>query len=306
MARAPILPRSAQDPTGIDRVERGAIKAFERKLRQILAGYQKSIENFPSRLVVNARYVFELDAGVLEATLQRLDTLVDAILLGTSASSNWFFEAYVAVAYQRGTSQAYTNLSTQSPAYAGGRQDLGTLLRSAPYQRRLGVISARVFESMKGLSGQVKADMSRVLTDGLGRGLNPREIARNLAEQTKIENSRARRIARTEVPTALRRARWDERDAAAEDYALNTKLMHISALSPTTRVTHARRHGRLFTSEEVRDWYAVDANSINCKCSQVEVMVDDNGKPLVPAIVDRARQNYRVMKSRSDAPWAEE
>jgi hypothetical protein len=56
--------------------------------------------------------------------------------------------------------------------------------------------------------------MARVLTDGVGRGLNPLDIARNLT--TRPVERRANRIARTEVTTALRRAKWDE-DQEAND-----------------------------------------------------------------------------------------
>ena len=210
------------------------------------------------------------------------------------------------VAYQRGTAQEFANLGQQSPAYKAGRDSLQALLRSEPYQARLSLVRARQFEEMKGLSGQVKADMSRILSDGIGRGLNPRDIARNLTEQTGIEARRGHRIARTEVPMALRRARWDEQDQAQEDYGTQAKLMHMSALSPTTRLTHARRHAKLFTSEETREWYARDANAINCKCSQVSVLVDEKGEPLVPAIVDRARKNYQVMKDKGNGPWADD
>ena len=82
--------------------------------------------------------------------------------------------------------------------------------------------------------------------------------------------------------------------------------MHMSALSPSTRATHAARHARLYTSDEVRDWYSRDGNSINCKCGQVEVLVDDEGNPVVPAIVERVRRNYQVMKAKGRGPWAKE
>ena len=51
----------------------------------------------------------------------------------------------------------------------------------------MALVRARVFEEMKGLSGQVKADMARILTDGIARGLNPREVAKNLTNQAGIE-----------------------------------------------------------------------------------------------------------------------
>src|SRR5690606_32096001 len=182
----------------------------------------------------------------------------------------WFFEAYVAVAYRRGTAQEFANLAQQSPAYLAGQQDLAAIMRSDPYRRRMALVQAREFEEMQKLAGDVRADMARILTEGIGRGLNPRTIARNLTDQAGIEHRRANKIARTEITTALRRARWDESDEATEKYGLRGKQMHLSALSPTTRATHAARHGNLYTTEQVRDWYSQDGNSINCKCSQTD------------------------------------
>ncbi|WP_313124864.1 phage minor head protein, partial [Pseudescherichia sp.] len=152
------------------------------------------------------------------------------------------------------------------------------------------LVRTRVFEEMKNLSARTKSDMARILTDGIGRGQNPRDIAKRLTEQTGMEIGRAKRIARTEITTALRRARWDESDEAEAQYGIMTRQMHLSALSPTTRRKHALRHGHLYTTEEVRDWYSVDGNAINCKCTQVAVLVDADGRPLNPNVIDMAKK----------------
>ena len=81
------------------------------------------------------------------------------------------------------------------------------------------------------------------------------------------------------------------------------KLMHMSALSPTTRKTHADRHGNLYSPAEVREWWARESNAVDCKCSVVVVLVDELGKPLVERIVSRAKANYAVMKLRGKGPW---
>ncbi|TNF65332.1 phage head morphogenesis protein, partial [Streptococcus salivarius] len=232
--------------------------------------------------------------------------VTDAILLEGGQNQLWFFEEYVRVAYERGTAQEYTNLSQQSQAYSRLRESLPTLVQSEPYRNRLGLLRAREFEEMRGLSNQVKADMSRVLTDGLARGLGPTDVARNLTEQTGIEQSRANRIARTETSTALRRARMDEADQAREDLNLRTMEMHVSALSTTTRVTHARRHGKLFTTDQQREWWSEGANSIACKCTTLSVMVDEKGEPLVPGFVERARANFKKQAEREDMPWVKD
>lgn len=307
MARAPILPTNRLDPTGVDRLERGAMLEFERRFRWIRNGYLEALERIPVEPAINKRYLFNLDPTLLGVVLAGLDSMVDAILLAGGEDKLWFFESFVRVAHQRGTAQQFANLSQQSPVYHAGRQTLQNILLSEPYRRRVALVRAREFEEMKGLGGIVKATLNRVLTESMARGKNPREVAKDIEAATdQINDVRARRIARTEIPTALRRARLDEADDATERYGLRSLEMHISALSPTTRIEHAKRHATLHTTEEQRDWWAEDANAINCKCSTVTVLVDEKNQPLVPAIVERARRNYQVMKAKGRGPWAKE
>lgn len=262
--RPALLPKSLVDPTGMDSLERSAMREFSTRINKVLRAYKDALERIPAEPVVNAKYTFRLDSFLLGTILAQLDAEVNAILLEGGEQSLWFTESYVAVAAARGTSQAYHNLAVQSPAYREGRGTIAQLLNSQPYIRRMALVRAREFEEMKGLTGNVKANMGRVLTDGIGRGLSPREIARSLTEQAGIEKGRANRIARTEITTALRRARWDETEDAKEEFGFYSKEMHLSALSPSTRRSHAARHSKLFDIEEVREWWAKDANSINC------------------------------------------
>ncbi len=301
----PILPGNWVDPTGVDRLERGAIREFTRRLRKIGRAYKAALERIPAEPAVNRKYVFALDSFSLRSILDGLGAVVDSILLDGGERENWFLRQYVEVATARGTAQEFANLAQQSPVYKAGREDLQSILRSGPYLRRMALTQARTFDELKGLSARVKTTMNRVLTEGIGRGQNPREIARKLTEQTGIEGGRAKLIARTEVPMALRQARWDESDDAKDAFGLNMKEMHLSALSRTTRATHAARHAKLFTTEAVRDWYGKDGNVYQCKCSQVSVLVDDDGKPIVPAIVERAKQAKQKMQERGYG-WAKD
>lgn len=298
-----LLPKDGRDPLASDALERKAMQDFSGRLNRISKAYRDSLDRIPVELAVNAKYTFLLDGFLLSSIMQNLDGIVDAILLEGGESGLWFSEGYVAVAATRGIAQEYANLSAQSPAYKAGRGTIQDILRSAPHRRRMALMYAREFEEMKGLAGNVKANLGRVLTDGIGRGLNPREIAKTITAQTGIEKGRANRIARTEITTALRRARLDESDDAKEQYGLRSKEMHFSALSPTTRRTHADRHGKLFTTDEQREWWAKDANAIQCKCSSISVLIDSEGNPLVPAIIDRAKRAKENMAKRGYA-WS--
>lgn len=105
---------------------------------------------------------------------------------------------------------------------------------------------------------------------------------------------------------AMRIKRIDDEEAAALKYGTRYLLMQLSALSPSTRRSHAERHGKLYTFQEVRDWYASGSNIIGCKCSFVSVLVDAQGNPVVPGIVERARQIYLKTKSTTEYEWTKD
>ncbi|HHR5813662.1 TPA: phage minor head protein [Providencia alcalifaciens] len=303
--RTAIRAGTKADPTAVDKLERGAMKAFARRIKKVSQGYIQLLNRIPSEPVVNKKYQFDLDPNYLSIILRDGELMVDEVLLQGGEFNNFFFNEYVSTAYERGTAQQYANLAQQSTAYAATQQSVATILLSQPYQLRMALVRARVFEEMKGLSAQIKADMARVLTDGIARGLNPREVARNLNEQSGIEIRRANRIARTEVTTALRRARLDEADEAREMLGLETREVHISALSPTTRLNHASRHGKIFTTDEQRDWWARDGNSINCKCSTVTILTDKEGRPYNDTLLNKLKEEKEAMKERG-YQWVEE
>ncbi|MRF66587.1 phage head morphogenesis protein [Escherichia coli] len=303
--RTAIRAGTKADPTAVDKLERGAMKAFAKRIKKVSQGYIQLLNRIPSEPVVNKKYQFDLDPNYLSIILRDGELMVDEVLLQGGEFNNFFFNEYVSTAYERGTAQEYANLAQQSTAYAATQQSVATILLSEPYQLRMALVRARVFEEMKGLSAQVKADMARILTDGIARGLNPREVARNLNDQSGIEIRRANRVARTEITTALRRARMDEADEASEVLNLETRQVHISALSPTTRPNHASRHGKIFTTDEQRDWWAVDGNSINCKCSTVTILTNKEGRPYNDTLLNKLKEEKEAMKERG-YQWAEE
>lgn len=302
-----ILPRRPADPTGVDSIEKSAVNDARSRLRKISKVYIDGLKTIPSSLAVNAKYAFLLDPATLEMILSGAGATVEELLLeGGKGDGLWIQQKYVAVAYAKGTQQEWANLAAQSPVYKAGYQRFADLVQLPAFRARVGILAARQYEEMEGLAGDTRKTMSRILVDGLTRGRNPRDIAKDIERSTDILISRARRIARTEVTSALRRARWDEHDSAVENLKLKFKLMHYSALSPTTRLKHAERHAHLFTSEEVRDWYSEDANSINCKCTQISVLVDDQGNPVAPRIIERARETEKKMRERAAGPWSTE
>lgn len=287
----PIRPGSSADPTGQDRRERGAMRDFRRRVRHCLKLYRQLLARIDfEEVTVNAKaYTFRTDPRVISAMLDEVARLVDATLLEGGEQALWFTQDYVIPAYQAGTSQTWANLGAQSKAYRASRETLTQLYTSPPYLRRITLLRAREFEEMKGFAADLKRRMAFTLSQGLANGFGSLEIGRRLAEANGIDERRANTIARTEVNTALRTARLDESDQARRELSIETTQMQLSALSPTTRRSHRARHGTLHSSQEMRQWWSVDGNSINCKCTTVEVLVGSDGKPLFPDFVESTR-----------------
>lgn len=298
----PILPRSKTDPVGTNDIELAAMRDFRSRFKKISKAYQNALSIIPTSPVVNKKYEYRIDRALMQSVLDGAANVVSQQLLEGDKESVWFFSAYVAKAYQRGTAQEFANLSRQSPAYQAGQMSMQNILMSDPYRRRIGLIAAREFEQMEGLVGDTKARMSRVLADGIARGRNPKDVAKSLsAEADAITRQRANTIARTEIGGALRNARLDETEDAENRYGLLTMEMHLSALSPTSRESHIVIHGKLRTRDEVRGWYSEGGNAINCKCNEIAVLVYPSGEPIVQSTVDRAVKQRKEYLAKNDA-----
>lgn len=289
----PIVPRSAKDPLGIDKQVRAAESAFDNRFDELakLAFdlYFPALDESAIRVrVMNRVYEFMLDPDRLKALSAELRAMIERILLDGGEDDLWLIRGYIMPAYQTGTAQQWANLAAQSAIYAAARPSLVDLIRTPIYQRRIGYLHARVFEDMRGMTADVAKSVSRILSDGMAKGQHPRALAQAIADAMNDQKYRGYRIARTELGNAMRQARMDEADNAAREFGIKSKEMHVSAFSPTTRPTHADRSGRLFTREEQREWWSRDANAINCKCATLSVLVDDDGKPLAPSVIEKA------------------
>lgn len=284
---SPILPSNAADPTGVDRLERGAIIRLNKVVNNARAIYAGLIDRIGYAPVVNQKYSFQLSAEQLLSLLEIAGDDVDRLFQAHNADQIWFFDEYVRTAYQRGTAQEFANLSAQSPVYAQERQGLLGLLRSSSYRDRLGILKARIVEGVKGFAQSIKTRLSDAFTRAIGYGLSPSEIKKAMKEQDRALKAQGALMARTEVAGALRQARQDETEQANDD-GYRTMLLHLSAFAPTTRPSHAARHGNLCTVAEVRSWYSKNGNRYNCKCSHIAVLVDKDNNPLSKTILRRA------------------
>lgn len=291
----PILPTNPADPLGTSRRERGAINEMSKRVRQCGKAYRDALGSI-TFLAVNAKqYEFLTSPDAVDMLLSDLANTVAQIM---NDGGRWLFTGYVRPSYQQGTAKANANLSNQSKLYAEARP-LEQLLTSPPYLKRLQLLRGRLFNEMEGIVGDVATTLARTLTQGLADGVGPLEIGKRISEATGVVESRANRIARTETGEALREGRLAETEDA-QTLGINVGVLHLSALSPTSRKTHVERHGWVGTVAQERAWYAEGANRINCKCTPSEILLNDDGTPMFEDVVERTR------KARTDYEASEE
>ena len=305
-----MLPNDPTDPTNQDGRIDAASKALRGRVAQCVKVYRdvlgliqfdKVTTNGDARVTNATTYVFRTLPDVLAQYLAAAAAKVDEIMLEGGVRNIWFAAQYVEAAYQTGAARNRANLAAQSAVYRAKWPDLRALLLSEPYQRRMSMLYAREFEEMAGLAAEIKRDMAQILTAGMGNGIGPLVISKQMTEQLGIEKRRADRIARTEINAAHTNARMDQAQDAKVELDLDSREMHVSALSPTTRLTHAARHATLHTVQDQRDWWARDGNRINCKCSTVTVLVNKAGVPLSPSIVQAAKAQKTRIKAEAAA-----
>ncbi|MBZ7241590.1 phage minor head protein [Klebsiella michiganensis] len=297
--KSPVIPRSKVDPTmsrkSVSKMERDiedryyeikvALKAlFDQRLTGRERESNSNNWHFlchvngaePTLYQVNAgKFIYDMSAQELAELLEAVQDILDDYLLDGGEQNLWAMD-YVVAEAQRGTLEAFNNLSQQSQVYAS-QTTLQQLLSSPGYLNQIASARLTTFSDWKVISDTARGDLTNIITDAVARGVNPRETASVISKRLDVSMSKAKNIAQTEQVGALREAQWNETDWASERLGLNTGLLHLSALKPTTRTTHAFWHGKVRTVQEVRDWYAVDGNKYHCYCSQIPVLLNDDG-----------------------------
>lgn len=247
----------------------------------------------PSLYQVNAgKFIYDMTAAELADLLQVVQSILDDELLDGGSQNLWAMD-YVIAEYDRGTLNAFTNLSVQSQVYAS-QTTLQQMLSSPGHLNQVAAARLTTFSDWKVISDTARSDLTNIITDAVARGVNPRETASVISKRLDVSMSKAKTIAQTEQVGALREAQWNETEWASERLGLNTGLLHLSALKPTTRTTHAFWHGKVRTVQEVRDWYAVDGNKYHCYCSQIPVLLNNDGSIFNEGLADKLKKERQA------------
>ncbi|EMM2634064.1 phage head morphogenesis protein [Enterobacter hormaechei] len=319
----PIVPRSKVDPTrsskqvtamfrDIEERYLGIKRALKALFDQRLTGREREVNSHNWHFLchdhgadmrlyqVNAgKFIYDMSAQELADLLEAVQGILDDYLLEGGEQNLWAMD-YVVAEAQRGTLEAFNNLSQQSQVYAS-QTTLQQLLSSPGYLNQISAARLTTFSDWKVISDTARGDLTNIITDAVARGVNPRETASVISKRLDVSMSKAKTIAQTEQVGALREAQWNETDWASERLGLNTGLLHLSALKPTTRTTHAFWHGKVRTVQEVRDWYAVDGNKYHCYCSQIPVLLNDDGSIFNEGLADKLKKERQQWTTKEAA-----
>ncbi|MBL1476895.1 phage head morphogenesis protein, partial [Klebsiella pneumoniae] len=135
----------------------------------------------PTLYQVNAgKFIYDMSAQELADLLEAVQVILDDYLLEGGEQSLWAMD-YVAAEAQRGTLEAFNNLSQQSQVYAS-QTTLQQLLSSPAYQNQIASAYISTYSDWKLEADRARGDLANIIADAVGRGVNPRETAQVISK----------------------------------------------------------------------------------------------------------------------------
>lgn len=281
-----------QDPTRQGGNRRKAEKELIRRLVGAQAEIKQYLLSLPTTkrqapdgnsLLLN-REVYEYQPDTYAQLRQFIAQTINKWLElgGTGKPPKWFFDTQIMAAYDSGASETIATIALLLALLPAKRTlidvSFENIVVTYGYRQRMQYSLEQSYTSVQKLGNDVAADAARAVSEKIDSGMSPVTLAAAAALVFDKARKRSKLIAENEINNAFRKAKQAEAEALAAALGLNIKVLHRSALLPTTRAWHAARHGKIYTIQEQAIWWSQDANSINCHCSVSEVIVDADGK----------------------------
>lgn len=286
------------DPTGQSSRRRKATRSLDTRLNQAEKRIKPLIRDLqPERRVVtpvrnNETIVYEYHMSPAEilALEAQIRTIINEELgtIGDSVEPDWFWSDQIEPPYREGTVEEInrTNQLISAALIAGLIPQDGFIQPVAvesvifsrdAFQVPLNNLIAQNYSTIKSLSDRTAAQVIQEINSGINAGLSRSDIIDLIEERFDVSRSNAKRIADTEINRAYNDGKLNATEQIGRRTGVRTAVLHISALLPTTRDTHADRHGKAYTVEDQLRWWNSGVNRINCKCSTNSVLIDNRG-----------------------------
>lgn len=280
----PIRVGDADDRTGARRISASALADIRRRYRALTKRVVAAFEMIPVYLV-NApedeydRHAYGSTPDAIGRTISDIQAAIDEYI-GSFRSSDAWYGVYIEQAMHAGAAQSVANLTAISEAYAATRT-LGDAVLSPAHALRVEMAKVKSYEHWKGVSADIRQEMAQIIGRAIADGKNPKSVVTEIKNRLDVSRSKAAQYAQTDITDTLRQARWAEAEHARDSLGIRLALLWTSALKPTTRPWHASRHGRVYTTAQVKAFYGDKGNRYNCFCGQTECLLDEDGKPIL-------------------------
>jgi len=210
------------------------------------------------------------------------------VITGPGMSADAYWADFIERGYRQGAGRAFEDTrrwkwgAGEGEFYAGTKKQF--LLDSFAFpiaKEKVELVAGRVFTDLKGITQDMGTRMTRVLTEGLVQGMNPREVARRLNKQVEIGRKRAFRIAQTETIRAHAEGQLDALEMlGVEELGVavewSTSGLGVTELgNPSPCEVCAPLQGIVMKLEEAR---GLLPRHPNCRCSYIPANVGESTK----------------------------
>jgi len=290
--------KTKQDPTGQAKNRKRGEKALKKRLndsqRKVIRLFntiprtRKQRVELRNEQHITTVYDYEISAAESLALAGFVGSILNKELLESQINPppNWYWRTIIERPYASGTAeevvifnQLINSAGVKAPTTGFPLGDIRVqdVLLSPEYSEALAGVLADNTNSIRTLSQTTANQVMTQINLGIDAGDSPRVISQAIQGRFDVARSSADRIARTEVNKAYNDSKIDFTNIASEKTGLRAGVIHVSALIPTTRTTHAARHGNAYTTAQQQQWWNQGANRINCLCSTISVLIDSKG-----------------------------
>ena len=298
-AKPLVMKKTKADPTGLstkrDRSGAAIIKRLKKSESAIKALFRAIPRSRKSVAVIqNAEgvaYEYDLTPEQLEIFNAEIRRILSSDLLETQGDRvpvEWWWKPVIEQPYRQGTLEDLISFNQLvAAAVVAGITVKGfppqkvapeLALSSFDYIKNLNNVYVSNFATIKTLSDRTADQVIQQINSGIQAGSTPTEISGRISDRFDVSESSARRIADTEINKAYNDAKISAINIASEQTGLRAGVIHISALTNTTRPNHAARHGNAYTTQQQQDWWNSGSERINCLCVTRPALVDASGK----------------------------
>lgn len=307
--------KSKSDPTGMNKARNKGTRALTVRLNRAQARIKAMFREIPRQRrtqtkIVNAEtavYDYQQTAAEQQALSDEILAVLNDELLESQdrMPPDWYWKSNIEQPYRQGAAEEVnrTNQLITAAIIAGLITDpfvstvgIEQVLTSRQHIQTINAVYVSNFQQIKTLSDRTSAQVIQQINAGIQAGDTPTAIAATITERFDVAKSNAKRISETAVNKAYTDAKMNAVDVMEARTGLRAGVIHVSALLPTTRKTHADRHGNAYTTADQQQWWNTGANRINCKCDVISVLIDAKGNVIQSETQDSIKAERSFFK----------